>query len=626
MIINRKTEMSILLPEEPTARECFAAEELQKYLELILGVRFPIEACGASASKKRILIGGPERNKLTRVYISEEQFDREVPGPEGMMLRTLAPDTLLLAGSSKNPNERERGTLYAVYELLERYCGCSLSAFSSYEIDAGEYVPRLEEISLSSVDYVKASADLPYRCAIVQYSNSAGNPDRALNGAFYDWLAKNRYNRVLIWASIYNFFKKSGFLSELERRGFSLTVGHHEASKLFIPPNGSEDFPTRYREAHPEYFKLTESGERAKNDSHFGQWIFCSRCDGLIDEFAENVSSWVSRNPLVDVVAIWPNDGIDEQCTCDSCRRHSKIENYAYFNDAVVKKVNKVHPHVKFDMLVYVDLWECPEGFKLSDSVIIDESTWHISGLRRGGKPDGSCILGTHYEENLLRWKRAGASAVYYDYYMGIYGGRQRLVPMADELQAMWRGFAERGIDGSGTQIECYNMWNHLLNFYSFARTGYDSSLSLSDNINALSKIFGEGGELIADIMKRSEECLDGQAPIPTCGYYLVEHLDMDKVFADFELALSLTTDRRARNNIRLLRMAYRYTYLEAKSTVWDEDEDYESLQYIKDIPSELLYMTRFDSFVHNEPGYAITVPVRGEAEPYTPDIWYIFD
>lgn len=42
------------------------------------------------------------------------RYDASVPGPEGMMLRTLDTGTLLLAGSSNNPDEFERGTIYAM--------------------------------------------------------------------------------------------------------------------------------------------------------------------------------------------------------------------------------------------------------------------------------------------------------------------------------------------------------------------------------------------------------------------------------------------------------------------------------------------------------------------------------
>jgi hypothetical protein len=343
-----------------------------------------------------------------------------------MLLRALDAQTVLIAGSSRHEGEHERGTVYGVYELLERYCGCVLAAFSSPDENAGEIVPIKDVLELDGVDYCKPCADRPYRTAIVQYSNWAGNPDRKLNIPFFDWLVKNRYNRILTWTSIYEYFKKSGLLRELERRGLSLTAGHHEASRLFLPAHGNDYFPEAYFETHPEYFKLLADGTRYHNTHSDGQLVYCCRNEEAIRTVAENIIQWISDNPAVDVLALWPNDSIDDQCTCPACAKHTKTENYCYFTNSVAKIVNRVHPHLRFDMLIYVDLWECPDGMQLEPSILIDEATWHATGLRTTGKPDGSSLTGTHFEQNLLKWKQTGAEVVYYDYYMGVYAVRQR--------------------------------------------------------------------------------------------------------------------------------------------------------------------------------------------------------
>ena len=109
--LNGKGMARIILPENPTPREKYAAEELCSYIEKISGAKL-------SEGDGRIIIGGPERNPVARELISKKDFFREVPGPEGFMILSRGND-LLLAGSSKNPHEMERGTLYAVYELLE---------------------------------------------------------------------------------------------------------------------------------------------------------------------------------------------------------------------------------------------------------------------------------------------------------------------------------------------------------------------------------------------------------------------------------------------------------------------------------------------------------------------------
>ena len=127
MKINASVKLGIVVPAEASAREQFASEELHKYLSVMFsGIDVSIVTDAVSFSGNKILIGGPERNKETARYISEADFDAATPGPEGMYIKAFGDDTLVIAGSSKNAGENERGTLYAVYELLERYFGCIL--------------------------------------------------------------------------------------------------------------------------------------------------------------------------------------------------------------------------------------------------------------------------------------------------------------------------------------------------------------------------------------------------------------------------------------------------------------------------------------------------------------------
>ncbi len=624
MQLSKTTRIAVLAPSAPTPTEGFAAGQLKKYLSLMLGTCcFTDSAEDADAV---FLIGGPERNALVAPYLSEAEFKKTVPGPEGMLIKALDERTLLIAGSSWHTGECERGTLYAVYELLERFCGCTLAAFSHPDADAGEIVPHHDELTLESVHYCKERADLPYRTAIIQYSDAAGDPDHLLNEQLFDWLAKNRYNRVLTWTSVYDYFKRTGFLDEIAARGIRFTVGHHESSRLFLPAFGNEYFAEHYLETHPEYFKKLPDGTRFNNQDHWGQWVYCTRNKEVVDVVAQNVIAWLSQNPTVDVLALWPNDGIADQCCCEECQKYTKTENYAYFINAVAERVTKVHPHIRFDMLIYVDLWRCPDGFKLHPSVLVDEATWPKEGLRTVGKPDGSCLNDTTYEENLLRWKAAGAEVVYYDYYMGVYGMRQRWMPAADEIQAIWKNFIKKGISGAGTQLECFNHWNHLLNFYSFGRTGYDTSRTLQDNIHALCRLFGSAAPEVEKILQMGEDCLDGQVEIHKCGHYVAEHIDKEAIYAAYERAFALAETPRHRNNLRLMRMVFRYSDLETADPMSKEKKHTKAREGYADENGELAKMTEFDSLWKNNPGYGIGIPVKSE-KPYTgKDKWYEFE
>ncbi len=615
---------TIIIPASAASSERFAAEELAKYIAAICKAELKIATDAEGIGGDCIILGNPYRNKAAAELISGEAFKELVTDPEGIFIKSFGKDKILIAGGG---DELERGTLYAVYEFLERYCGCVFAGFTHPDVEGGEFVPQAEALDFDEISYIKAGADTPYRTAIIQYGDVAGSSKRGLNIPFLDWLVKNRYNRILTWMSVYEEMKETGVADEIIKRGIRITTGHHDSASYFMPAFGNKYFPEKYYETHPEYYKLTEDGTRFLIDGkHYGQCTFCSRNDAIYDVLAANVIGWVKDNPAVDTIAFWPQDGTYPDCLCEECSKYTKVENYTYFMNELAKRMEASCPEIKIDMLLYTDLWECPKDVKLSKNLMVDESMWHSTGLRTVGKPDGSCIIGTHFEDNILKWHESGTLAVFYDYYMGVYPMRNRYLPMADEVQSLMKHFAKVGIHGSGTQIECFNMWNNIFNFYTFARTGYDHNLCMEDNLGKFTKIFGKGAEFIAEIIRIAEDCMDGQKDIKLAGIYLMENIDKEKVYSLYEQALDAAENAFYRNNIRLMRMAFRYSDLETHQKGADTPYPYEAVKYYEDLDAELLYMTKFDSFHYNDPGYGIMIPLKGDAKDFTPDRWYIFE
>lgn len=629
MILNHDVSVSIVISSQASPRELFAAGELSKYIERIIGIRLPIVKDIQSFTDQQIIIGGPARNSAAASLIDVDAFEKVVPGPEGFIIKSFGEDRLLIAGSE---DSSERGTVYAVYEFLERFMGCSLSAYSHPDVAAGEWIPQADEIKLDAIDYIKQNADCPIRGAVVQYNDAAGDVDKILNIAFYEWLLKNRYNYVYFWMKTYGQLQELGVIDEITNRGLSMMVGHHDAQKMFLPADGNEMFPERYYETHPEFYRLNEDGTRFKPVGHYGQMSLCKRSKEMLDTYNENVLKWCQVNPGVKIINPAPLDGCAPQCCCEKCRPYSKTENYTFFCGEIAKRVQKSRPDVMISQLAYVDLWEPPKNLELSENNMVIEATWRDE-LRTAGKADGTSLIGTDFEENLLNWKKTGVSVAFYDYYMGVYPARQRWIPMADEIQSIFANFVKKGIKGSFTQIECFNLWNNLFNFYTFGRTAFDVSLSMEDNLEAFSKIFGGGAKYIKKIIRMAEECLEGQETIMTAALYMIDHIDKAAVYQNFNKALVNAGSAFARNNIRLLRMAFRYSDLEPQqenARYIQQGEEFQKVRPFPDIDQELLYMTEFDSFWKNNPGYGIAIPVTGEKTgkefDSKADIWYSFE
>ena len=287
--------------------------------------------------------------------------------------------------------------------------------------------------------------------------------------------------------------------------------------------------------------------------------------------------------------------------------------------------MSQIKPGLKIDRIAYLDLLDS-DGENLSDSVIINETVWHDS-LRTAGKPDGSSFENSDFEKNALSWKKCGARVVYYDYLMGIYSSKQRWTPIADEFQSVCQRFAKLDIDGLGTQMECFNMWNNIFNFYTYGRTAYDTSLSIDKNLDRFCRIFEESTEYIKEIIKIGEKTADGQAPIHRISRYLIENIDREKIYDLYDKALKNTKSIRARNNIRLMRMVWHYSVLEITNPRYT-DKDLGAISEANDPTGELWFMHKnFDSFTSKKEGYAIAIPVEKRTDKeFAGDKWYDFE
>ena len=108
---NGKTDYVILLSEQAIPAEQFAAEELSSHLEQICGVPFAIRReYDNPLASKAIYVGQTE-------FARSQGIDFSSLGVEEWVLRSKG-NNLILSGG------QPRGTLYAVYEFLEKELGC----------------------------------------------------------------------------------------------------------------------------------------------------------------------------------------------------------------------------------------------------------------------------------------------------------------------------------------------------------------------------------------------------------------------------------------------------------------------------------------------------------------------
>ena len=115
---------------------------------------------------------------------------------------------------------------------------------------------------------------------------------------------------------------------------------------------------------------------------------------------------------------------------------------------------------------------------------------------------------------------------------------------------------------------------------------------------------------------------------IQDAGEYLIRNIDKEKVYKLYDSALSKTTSPACRNNIRLMRMAFRYSDIETSlPEAATTNKGYDSVTEYTEPTGELDLMTEFDTYYANDPGYGIAIPARSKIKAtFEKNIWYLFD
>ncbi|MGA9292971.1 MAG: DUF4838 domain-containing protein, partial [Ignavibacteriaceae bacterium] len=197
LIENNSSKYDIVISAQPTEVEKHSAEELQKYLNEMTGVKLNIINDSEPETRYEILIG--RNNRLQELNLNTN-FDSLAL--DGFTIRTVD-DKLIIVGGSK------KGTLYGVYTFLDKYLGCKM-----YTPDAF-YIPKKSIITVPEINLTEIPKIL-YR--------ELHLPSARSSQLFCDWHKLNHYS---------------------EREKYYGTFVHTFFKYLS---------PVQYFKTHPEYF------------------------------------------------------------------------------------------------------------------------------------------------------------------------------------------------------------------------------------------------------------------------------------------------------------------------------------------------------------------------------------
>ncbi|HOF60943.1 MAG TPA: alpha-N-acetylglucosaminidase TIM-barrel domain-containing protein [Candidatus Latescibacteria bacterium] len=169
---------------QPTWLERHAAEELVHYLRLISGAALPTVS-GIPDGMNAVVIGRADTNSVVAEAVHEGvlSLSEDSPGWDGFVIKTARRgnrDVCFVGGSS------DRGTLYAVYWLLEEVLGVGF-------FRDGEYIPRSDSVVLPESLHIVERPVFEHReDGLLAYSAKFWGWDEWKREL--DWKAKRRAN------------------------------------------------------------------------------------------------------------------------------------------------------------------------------------------------------------------------------------------------------------------------------------------------------------------------------------------------------------------------------------------------------------------------------------------------
>ena len=347
-----------------------AAEELQKHLGLITG------------KAPEIVTAGQEGTGGYPLYVQAQRLQESDELKTGEARVRVTPKAVHLYG---NNDRGERGTPNAVYDFLERQLGVRW-------IEPGDV----------GIGYQKQN---PLVLAVGEHR----------------WAPVLMYRRIR--QGIRNIAIPETYESEAQKERFEAhnsrvaEVVRWQARMRMCgsSPGGGHTFHgwwDKYGETHPEYFALTEKGQRSplrlKGKSWEESRAWVKTCPSNPEVASQIVAEWLPRKHLVKFLSVGVNDGVEGFCRCPKCialdvqQEGEKFaehltDRYMHLANMVAAKARAHRPDAMVAVYAYMKAVQPPRRVKLEPNIVVHLVPYVIPLDRQVT------------EELFLGWKEAGA-------------------------------------------------------------------------------------------------------------------------------------------------------------------------------------------------------------------------
>ncbi len=318
IVQNGATDYKIVYGVDASKTELYAASELQSFIYEATGVRLPlvVDSLVERNPQKLICIG---QNSI--LDAAELSVDYSALGADGFVLKTKDSNLYIVGG--------KRGTLYGVYDWLEKICGVKFIA-SDYT-----YVADLSEIKLYAMDVIETPA-FEYRGSLAcstYYSKDEIFYARSRNN--HEFLkTEEKYGGGIRWYDGVNTTHNT--LNYVDPNVYYATPEDKKNNAHMFFVNGNEVEDICYTDGITEDGKLDESMplsaakvaiESLKSymldDAECDYYMFghmdtrlfctCTRCNKMASKYGKSGVYIRFANVLYDEVQKWADNNLNGQ-------------------------------------------------------------------------------------------------------------------------------------------------------------------------------------------------------------------------------------------------------------------------------------------------------------------------
>lgn len=357
LFADAKSDYVIVLSQDASESERWAAGELQHWLREAGAPELPILAPAAAAGRPAIVVGwNPRSAELLNLPARPE------PAAESFVYRSGGADIAICGGG-------ERGTMYGVLTFLER------------EFGARWYTPRVSAVP-------KRDA---WTFRVLRHREAPGI--RVRNDFYFEafepiWAARNKVN---------------GAMGYREQPG---GVESYWAVHTFYPLMP----PAEFYEEHPEYYSLI-NGERIHDHAQL-----CLTNPDVLNLITERLRERMRNSPEYLIYSVSQNDWRNP-CQCDACqaiagREGSEAGPLIWFVNQVAGRIEEEFPDKYVGTLAYQYTRKPPRTLRPRENVVIRLCSIECCFAH----PFTGCPVNQSFLEDLRGWAEISPHLYIWDY------------------------------------------------------------------------------------------------------------------------------------------------------------------------------------------------------------------